>query len=68
MSAAISARTAPNAKTSGFCHKQKKEQVEQEQMSASHLSPLMSELEVIKKERKKQGQAWLHQVIVSCTL
>ena len=26
MSAAISARTAPNAKTSGFCHEQKKEQ------------------------------------------
>ena len=50
MSAAISARTAPNAKTSGFCHKQKKEQ---EQLSASHPSPLMTELEVIKKERSR---------------
>ena len=50
MSAAISARTAPNAKTSGFCHEQKKEQ---EQLSASHPSPLMTELEVIKKERSK---------------
>ena len=50
MSAAISARTAPNAKTSGFCHEQKKEQ---EQLSASHPSPLMTELEVIKKERSR---------------